>query len=89
MTWNRVFPERMWKLERPEGPPKRPRATIPRNRLEPFSRNQRIGRRRALHPMTTIVREFSVRLIDQESVSGPTEIGPPGAVVCDQRPTRR
>jgi hypothetical protein len=35
MAWNRVFPERTWKLERADDHPKRPRVTIPKNKLAP------------------------------------------------------
>ena len=44
MTRNRLFPERTWKLVQAEGHPKRLRATIPKDRLGPFSKTQRTGR---------------------------------------------
>ena len=42
------FPKERGDIERAEGHPKRLRATIPKNKLGPFSKTQRIGRTRAL-----------------------------------------
>jgi hypothetical protein len=62
-----VFPERTWRLEQAEGHPKRLRATIPKNKLGPFSKTQRIARiRELICPKLTVLRELSLRPIDQK-----------------------